>query len=145
MQSSVDESGRSEAGGLQYTGQQLGSSLGVALIGAIVLMGLTSTFISNVEADSRVSHQVAAQVGTAVSSGIDLVPADEVRTAAQQAGLDQPTTDAIVEDYERAQLVSLKSGLLAAALLALLSLAFTRELPHEPLRGRDEETVEVDA
>ena len=28
VQSSVDDSGRSEAGGLQYTGQQLGSSLG---------------------------------------------------------------------------------------------------------------------
>ena len=39
VQSSVEESGRSEAGGLQYTGQQLGSSLGVALIGAIVLIG----------------------------------------------------------------------------------------------------------
>ena len=37
VQSSVDASGRGEAGGLQYTGQQLGSSLGVALIGAIVL------------------------------------------------------------------------------------------------------------
>ncbi len=47
VQSSVDASGRGEAGGLQYTGQQLGSSLGVALIGAIVLAGLTSTFISD--------------------------------------------------------------------------------------------------
>jgi hypothetical protein len=37
VQSSVDTSGRGEAGGLQYTGEQLGSSLGVALIGAIVL------------------------------------------------------------------------------------------------------------
>ena len=35
VQSSVDASGRGEAGGLQYTGQQLGSSLGVALIGAL--------------------------------------------------------------------------------------------------------------
>ena len=34
VQSSVDASGRGEAGGLQYTGQQLGSSLGIALIGA---------------------------------------------------------------------------------------------------------------
>ena len=31
VQSSVDASGRGEAGGLQFTGQQLGSSLGVAL------------------------------------------------------------------------------------------------------------------
>ena len=49
VQSSVEDSGRSEAGGLQYTGQQLGSALGVALIGAIVLVGLTGTFVSNVQ------------------------------------------------------------------------------------------------
>ena len=53
IQSSVDESGRSEAGGLQFTGQQLGSALGVAFIGSIVLIGLTSTFISTVENDPR--------------------------------------------------------------------------------------------
>ena len=34
VQSSVDASGRGEAGGLQFTGQQLGSSVGVALLGA---------------------------------------------------------------------------------------------------------------
>lgn len=143
VQSSVDESGRSEAGGLQYTGQQLGSSLGVALIGAIVLAGLLGTFVSNVESDSRISPDVAAQVGVAVGSGIDLVPSDEVRTAAQQAGIDQAATEAIVEDYERAQLVSLKSGLLAAALLALVSLMFTRELPHGPRSDREEEVSEI--
>lgn len=31
---------RSEAGGLQYTAQQLGSSLGTALIGAVVIAAL---------------------------------------------------------------------------------------------------------
>ena len=55
IQSSVQESGRSEAGGLQFTGQQLGSALGVAFIGAIVLTGLTSTFIS--DRRTRSPHQ----------------------------------------------------------------------------------------
>ena len=50
IQSSVEESGRSEAGGLQFTGQQLGSALGVAFIGAIVLIGLTNTFVSHCRA-----------------------------------------------------------------------------------------------
>jgi dipeptide/tripeptide permease len=131
VQSSVDESGRSEAGGLQYTGQQLGSSLGVALIGAIVLIGLTSTFISTVQHDSRISSEVAAQVGTAAGSNTNFVASTQIEVAAQKAGLDKPTTAALVEDYESAQLRSLKAGLLAAALLALISLAFTRELPHE--------------
>ena len=40
------------------------------------------------------------------------------QAAAQQAGLDAATTAAIVDDYEQAQLRSLKAGLLVAALLA---------------------------
>jgi EmrB/QacA subfamily drug resistance transporter len=137
VQSSVEESGRSEAGGLQYTGQQLGSSLGVALIGAIVLMGLTSTFISNVEHDPRISAEVSAQVGVAAGSNTNFVSSTQVESAAKKSGLDQSATEALVDDYELAQLRSLKAGLLAAALLALLSLGFTRELPHNrPASGK---------
>jgi EmrB/QacA subfamily drug resistance transporter len=131
VQSSVEDSGRSEAGGLQYTGQQLGSSLGVALIGAIVLAGLASTFISSVEHDPRISAEVSTQVGVAVGSNTNFVASKEIETAAKKAGLDSTTTMALVEDYELAQLRSLKAGLLAAMLLALFSLAFTRELPHD--------------
>jgi len=130
VQSSVDASGRGEAGGLQYTGQQLGSSLGVALIGAIVLVGLTGTFVTTVQEDERISAEVATQVGVAVESGIDFVASADIEAAAQAAGLDEATTQAIVDDYEEAQLRSLKAGLLAAALIALVSLAFTRDLPH---------------
>jgi len=130
VQSSVDASGRGEAGGLQFTGQQLGSSLGVALLGAIVLSGLTSAFVSNISSDDRIHSTVAEQVGVAAGSGIDFVSADQIETAARDAGLDEPTTAAIVDDYESAQLQALKTGLLAAAFLALLSLAFTRDLPH---------------
>ena len=50
-----------------------------------------------------------------------------------RSGLDEPTTQALVDDYESAQLQALKAGLLAAAFLALLSLAFTKDLPHEVL------------
>jgi EmrB/QacA subfamily drug resistance transporter len=138
VQSSVEESGRSEAGGLQYTGQQLGSSLGVALIGAIVLMGLTSTFISNVEHDPRISADVSAQVGVAAGSNTNFVSSTEVEAAAKKSGLDDASTAALVDDYESAQLRSLKAGLLAAALLALFSLAFTRDLPSDrPVSGEE--------
>ena len=40
VQSAVGDEQRSEAGGLQNTAQQLGSSLGTALLGAIVITGL---------------------------------------------------------------------------------------------------------
>ncbi len=129
VQSSVDASGRGEAGGLQFTGQQLGSSLGVALIGAIVLAGLTASFASSIQADTRISTEVAAQVGTEVSSGLNFVSATDIEAAAQKAGLDASTTASIVDDYEGAQIRALKAGLLAAALLALVSLASTGGLP----------------
>ncbi len=137
VQSSVDASGRGEAGGLQYTGQQLGSSLGVALIGALVLAGLTVSFLSTVEGDVRVSAEVAAQVSTAVAGGGDFVAAAAVESAAKAAGIDPATTAAIVDDYEQAQLRALKAGLLAAALIALVSLAFTKDLPTKVAAGED--------
>ncbi len=137
VQSSVDASGRGEAGGLQFTGQQLGSSLGVALLGAIVLSGLTSSFVSNISSDERIHSSVADQVGVAAGSGVDFVSSDQIGAAAQDAGLDEQTTAALVDDYESAQLQALKTGLLAAAFLALLSLAFTTHLPRE-VPGRDD-------
>ena len=130
VQASVDASGRGEAGGLQFTGQQLGSSLGVALIGAVVLSGLTSTFISNIEDNPAISASVSAQVGTNAGGGIDFVSSEQIAAASAEAGLDEATTTALVDDYESAQLQALKAGLLGAALLALLSLPFTRDLPH---------------
>ncbi|MDD2858847.1 MAG: MFS transporter [Candidatus Nanopelagicales bacterium] len=130
VQASVDGSGRGEAGGLQFTGQQLGSSLGVALIGAVVLGGLSSAFISNVQENPAISTEIAGQVQVSAASGLDFVSSQQVATAAQAAGLDAATTQAIVSDYEDAQLGALKAGLLGAALLALFSIPFTRNLPH---------------
>ncbi len=137
VQSSVDASGRAEAGGLQYTGQQLGSALGVALIGAVVLAGLTSAFVTAVQSDDRITPTVASQVETAVGDGLDFVAADEIEAASQAAGLDADTTAALVEDYRLAQLQALKAGLLVAGLLALFALAFTRDLPSDQLGRPD--------
>ena len=143
VQSSVDASGRSEAGGLQFTGQQLGSSLGVALIGAVVLSGLTAVFVSNIESNPAISDKVASQVSVAVGTGIDFVSTDQIEAAAQDAGLDEATATALVGDYQDAQLQSLKLGLLLAAFLALASLLFTRDLPRTVPSNEVETTAAV--
>ena len=48
VQSEVGDRDRSEAGGLQYTSQQLGAALGTALIGAVLITGLINSFGENV-------------------------------------------------------------------------------------------------
>jgi MFS family permease len=129
VQSSVDASGRGEAGGLQYTAQQLGSALGVALIGVIVLSGLVANFTREVSGDPRISSEVAQQVGVAVGNNATFVPASAVEAAATQANLPPETVTALVEAYSDAQLRSLKVGLLGAAAIGLGSMVFTAKLP----------------
>jgi MFS family permease len=132
VQSSVDASGRSEAGGLQYTAQQLGSALGVALVGAVVLSGLISNFLTRIEQNPDVPAVVIEQAEVAVGAGVSFVPADQVRAGATAAGARPELVETIVADYQSAQLFALKAGLLMAAVLAVAALGVTRDLPSEP-------------
>jgi EmrB/QacA subfamily drug resistance transporter len=131
VQSSVGDADRSEAGGLQNTAQQLGSSLGTALLGAIVISGLIVAFTANVADDARISDEVSSRLEVKLSAGGSFVPADEVRAGATAAGVDAATTDALVEHYEDAQLKALKTAFLFAALLTLASFWSTRRLPTQ--------------
>jgi len=129
VQSAVDDDDRSEAGGLQSTSQQLGSSLGTALLGAIVITGLIAAFTTNVASDPRISSEVQGQLEVKLSAGGSFVSSEEVRAGAEAAGVDPATTDALVEHYEDAQLNALKTAFLFAALLTLASFWTTRRLP----------------
>jgi EmrB/QacA subfamily drug resistance transporter len=129
VQSAVGDADRSEAGGLQATAQQLGSSLGTALLGAIVISGLISAFSSNIVDDPRISNDVSDRVQVQLSAGGSFVASEEVRAGATAAGLGPKTVDALVENYEDAQLEALKKAFLFAALLVIVSFWSTRRLP----------------
>ena len=129
VQSSVGDRDRSEAGGLQNTAQQLGSSLGTALLGAIVISGLITAFTSNVADDPRISSEVRSRVDVQLSAGGSFVASDEVRASAEAAALGGATVEALVENYEDAQLTALKTAFLFAAFLVIASFWATRRLP----------------
>ncbi len=135
VQSSVDESARSEAGGLQFTAQQLGAALGTALMGAIVIGGLATAVGTTITSDARISDATQQQVSVQLEAGVPFIPADDVRAAADDAGLPPGETDAIVEAYEESQLDALKAGLLFAAFVVLVSFLGTRSLPGAPLQA----------
>jgi hypothetical protein len=94
-----------------------------------VITGLIAAFTANVAGNPKISDEVQAQVEVRASAGASFVASDEVRAAAQREGLDPATTDALVADYEDAQLQALKVAFLAAASLIVASLFFTRNLP----------------
>ena len=61
IMSSVDPAKTNEAGGLQGTAQNLGASLGTALIGAVLIAALTNGFVSRVEDNPAIAAPVREQ------------------------------------------------------------------------------------
>jgi EmrB/QacA subfamily drug resistance transporter len=129
VQSAVGDEDRSEAGGLQNTAAQLGSALGTALLGAIVISGLIFAFTANVASNPRVSADVNEQVEVRVAAGASFVESAQVEAAAQEAGVPPATATELVNNYEDAQITALKTAFLCAALLVLASFYATRGLP----------------
>jgi len=129
VQSSVSDRERSEAGGLQNTAQQLGSSLGTALLGAIVISGLLAAFSAEVADNPQLSQGAKDRIEVQLSSGGSFVTAEEVRESAAEAGLAPTDVTATVESYEEAQLTSLKIAFLIAGFLVIASFWSTRRLP----------------
>ncbi|MER7000790.1 MFS transporter [Streptomyces sp. NPDC000410] len=129
VQSSVGESERSEAGGLQYTAQNLGSSVGTALIGSLLIGALVHAFTTQIEDHPTISDAAREQTGIALEAGVSFVSTDQVRTAAESASLPPAETDALVGSYAEAQLGSLKAAILATAGITLASFPLTRHLP----------------
>jgi EmrB/QacA subfamily drug resistance transporter len=135
VQSAVGDSERSEAGGLQFTAQQLGASLGTALAGAVLIAGLIGAFTTKIADDPAISPAVNEQVGIQVQSGVSFVDSDQVAAAAGEAGLGEDEADALVSSYEESQLQALKLALLMVGFVVIGSFAATRRLPAEPLAG----------
>jgi EmrB/QacA subfamily drug resistance transporter len=141
VQSTVGPEARSEVGGLQYTSQQFGAALGTALMGAVVIGALATGVQGRVEADSRVSQEVAAQVGVELEAGVSFVPVDQVRAGAVAAGVPPGEADAIADSYADTQLAALKAGLLLAAFLAAAAFLTTRSLPTSVDTPTDDDEV----
>jgi MFS family permease len=129
IMSSVGPAQTNEAGGLQGTAQNLGASLGTALIGAVLIAALTSGFVTRVEENPAVTGPVRERITQVAEKGIPVVPVDDVQQAIVDAGVPSDEATAIAEDYGDAQLQGLKRAIGAVAIFALLSLWFTRRLP----------------
>jgi hypothetical protein len=130
--SAVGETKLSEAGGIQGVFQNLGSSLGTALIGSVLIASLSSGFAAAV-ASSSLSESVKSSVATATAGGITPVAVAEVPAIAQEAGLNEQDAKTLGSLYTQAQLDSIQLSLAALAIISCASLFFSRNLPREVL------------
>jgi MFS family permease len=133
IMSSVAPTKTSEGGGLQGTAQNLGSSLGTAIIGAVLLASLATGFSERIADNPNVPAAARETIVAEAAKGIDIVPVAAAEKAALDGGLTQDQARAVAADYGDAQLDALRLALGAVALAALLSLCFTRRLPTRSL------------
>ena len=136
IMSSVPSERTNEAGGLQGTAQNLGASLGTALIGSVLIASLSSSFITRIEQNPAVPKETQQQLQTVANKGLEVVPVDQVEKALRDKGVPPNQASAIAKDYGDAELDGMKKALGAVAVFALLSFWFTRKLPG---RGSAEE------
>jgi MFS family permease len=133
-----------EAGGLQGTAQNLGSSLGTAIIGAVLLGSLATGFTNAVTANPDIPAATRQTIVANVKGSIDIVPVATVEQAAVKSGLPADQAEAVADDYGEAQLDALRLALGAVALCALLSLGLTRKLPSTSSAESDAAADETD-
>jgi MFS family permease len=135
VMSSVAGARSSEAGGVQGVAQNLGQSLGTALIGAVLLTGLTNNFVDSVQADQSIPKRVQQQVAQGTQAGVQMISKSQAESIAKKAGLPPRQQDALVSSYTDAQIVALKGALLVASSFVLIGAWFARRLPSDPLPG----------
>ena len=99
--SAVPDEQSAEVGGPQNTVTNLGASIGTALAGAILISGLTTSFLTGIADHPDVPDNLSSQAQVELAGGIPLIPDQDLKTALQQAGVSGPTADAIVAENTR--------------------------------------------
>ncbi len=133
--SSVDEKQSSEVGGLQGVAQNLGASLGTAIIGSVMIASLTTAFVDNVQTSS-LNNQIKTYVQQNSNVGVSIVPVSEVEDFAVKQGLSSDEAQEVTEIYTESQIEALRISLFAVVALGLLGLVASRHIPATTLISR---------
>lgn len=131
--SCVDDSRSNEVGGLQGTATNLGSSLGVALAGTVLFIGLATTFTSSVLSNDNIDSAVAQSVADAAASGVQIVTLTQAQEALTNAGVSERDAAEIVQEYAASKVQSLRAGLGVLFIIGLIGIPLTRGLPNKPI------------
>lgn len=132
IMSSVGERDRGEAGGLQGTAQNIGTSIGVAMIGAILIGSLSGGVSDLAQADPALSAQTKSAIVERANSGLEIQTTAQIEQQLSAAGLPDHEVEALVGDYAEAQIAAIKDAVLLAIFLAAFGLLVAQRLPRVP-------------
>ena len=118
----------------------MGSSLGVALAGTVLFLGLATTFTSSVLSNNNIDAATQQGVADAAASGVQIVTLTQAQEALTNAGLSESDAAEIVLEYSASKLQSLRAGLGIVFIIGLIGIPLTRGLPKRPLAAASQQT-----
>jgi MFS family permease len=127
--SAVPDEQSGEVGGLQNTVTNLGASIGTALAGAVLISVLTTSFLTGIKNNPAVPDKLSSDAQVELAGGIPFISDADLEKALDDAGVNQKTAQAIVDENADARIAGLRSALAVLAVIALLALFFGRSIP----------------
>ncbi|MEU2390889.1 MFS transporter [Streptomyces sp. NPDC007369] len=127
--SAVPDEKTAEVGGVQNAVTNLGSSIGTALAGSILIAALTTSFLTAVQDNPAVPDEVAAQAVTRLESGAPFLSDAQLEVALAEAGTSPEVARAAMDANTEARLDGLRAALAVLALTSVLALFFTQRIP----------------
>ncbi|HET6351566.1 MAG TPA: MFS transporter [Coriobacteriia bacterium] len=131
IQSAVPVERANEAGGLQYTAQNLGSSLGTAVIGSLLVAGLTSSIVAQVQAAPGFTQLQKDKASVAISENIEFVSDAQLKSGLSKTKATPKQQAELLAINAEGRVDALRNGLATVTLLTVITLAFTRVLPKK--------------
>ncbi|ROP53205.1 MFS transporter [Streptomyces sp. PanSC9] len=133
--SAVPDEQSAEVGGVQNAVTNLGSSIGTALAGSILLAVLTSSFLASVEQNPAIPARVKDEAAVRLQSGATFLSDAQLRSALDEAGTSERVARAALEANADARLDGLRATLAILAFSSALALYFTSRLPTSQPRS----------
>ena len=132
IMTSVKPDQTSQAGGLQGTAQNLGSSFGTALIGSVLISSLTAGFVSSINS-STLPQNIKTYIDDNTTAGVQVVSATEVEDYAVSKGVPQDEAEQISQIYKESQINGLREAAFFIVILAGGSLVLSKNIPNKKI------------
>ena len=122
---------RAEASALKGTARSLGSAMGTGILGSILIVGLTASFLDQIHDIPAITtnEELVAEIEERAGRGIDFLSNDEMRAIVGETELSLAMQNTIVSVNEEARADALQVTFAAATVFACLGLAVSFALP----------------
>ena len=118
----VNERDASQSGGIQTTMRNVGQAIGIALLGAVLLFGITNSVKDAAANDSRISESTVVAIS---ERNIDLVSDENFRASIEDIDMSDEERDALVEINAQSRFNSTRFAYYVGAAIIVLGLATT--------------------